>query len=194
MLTNTKKPHSFPPRGLRHRVTADRLNAANDPIGRLIEENRRLENRLAALERKVRSSDPSHTMRVFRIIAINQITSVRWQYQVSQVILTNPNEVTNNGGSVRWNVWENGWKGHAYNMMEHNNDGEGVQGHGVDIDGSAYPNTFTMQPVPIGTIVAGWIFERQNFVDIGVSHGIARPTNEVWFCIPNADDGTCDDD
>ena len=171
MLTNTKKPHSFPPRGMRHRVTADRLNAANDPIGRLIEENRRLENRLAALERKVRSSDPSHTMRVFRIIAINQITSVRWQYQVSQVILTNPNEVTNNGGSVRWNVWENGWKGHAYNMMEH-----------------------TMQPVPIGTIVAGWIFERQNFVDIGVSHGIARPTNEVWFCIPNADDGTCDDD
>ena len=66
----------------------------------------------------------------------------------------------------------------ARNSIEDMNDGTGVQGNGVDIDGTAFPAGFSVQACPANNIV--WMES--------VSVGTAV---EYWFSYENGIDGTC---
>ncbi len=69
-----------------------------------------------------------------------------------------------------------------YNAIEANNDGTGIQGHGVDIDGADYPAGFAVMPLAVGAVVRAWALN----VTIEGEQEL-----QWWCCDPNADDGTC---
>jgi len=70
----------------------------------------------------------------------------------------------------------------ARNRIEDMNDGAGVEGHGVDVDGEDYPSGFAVMPAPNGVLV--------EMLEIAFIVGGAVVT-EYWFSHPSADDGTC---
>jgi hypothetical protein len=70
----------------------------------------------------------------------------------------------------------------AYNSMEYINDGSGVEGNGVDIDGTDFPTGFSIQPIPAGSPV---LIHKLDILNGG------EPDEEYWFCVPNGIDGTC---
>lgn len=186
MLGNTEKPHHFPEKGRRHKITAKRLNAGNDAISRLIEENRRLESRLRLLEKKI-SSTENIGFRFIRITTQNQFDSAsgknRWWYGCEEVY-----KVAGAGYDF-WFSRNGGFVGRAYNMIENMNDGLTVEGHGVNIGGDDYPDGFSVMPVAIGVIVPAWL------ISVNKQVGNRLPSKsflEAWFCVPNTDDGTCE--
>jgi hypothetical protein len=71
----------------------------------------------------------------------------------------------------------------AYNSIEDANDGTGVQGNGVDVDGADYPAGFAQQPAPANIIVEMVV------VSLVVED---VPLTEYWFTYEGADDGTCE--
>ena len=69
--------------------------------------------------------------------------------------------------------------GVAYNTIEAMNSPMGVQGNGVNVDGVDFPETFDIQPCPVGNIV--WIRLVTN------NQGL----REYWFSYESGIDGTC---
>lgn len=70
----------------------------------------------------------------------------------------------------------------AFNYVEAMNDGLLTEGNGINVDGTAFPALFTIQPVPRGVIVL--------LDEIIFSVGDKTYT-EYWFSYENAVDGTC---
>ena len=68
----------------------------------------------------------------------------------------------------------------CYNLIEYGNSGVGVQGNGVDVDGTDFPATFALQPCPVGTLVLMYTVRRS------ISENI-----EYWFQYESGIDGTC---
>lgn len=66
-----------------------------------------------------------------------------------------------------------------YHALEYINDGSGVEGHGVDIDG--LPGTFGIQPIPVGTPVFAQPVISRDSIDI----------LEWWITAVSPIDGAC---
>lgn len=205
MLSNIEKPHEFPEKGRRHKITAKRLNSGNDAISRLIEENRRLESRMSALENKV-SRLRGAGFRFIRITSQNQFDGSprknRWWYGCEEVHKLAPYPYPDdssgdtrydNEGYDNWFATKGGYKGRAYNMIENMNDGESIEGHGVDVGQEDYPDGFSVMPIAVGVIAPAWLVSFST-VPRGGRHNAFYPRRhlEAWFCIPNVDDGTCE--
>lgn len=99
----------------------------------------------------------------------------RWQYAWSE-------QVRNATG---WETPEGGRSGtteedFALNSVEANNDGAGVEGHGVDVDGDDYPDGFEVQPIQGDRVVRMW------------EEATADGELCYSFEATNADDGTCE--
>jgi hypothetical protein len=102
----------------------------------------------------------------------------RWKYAWTEVVKSSAAY----GG---WAARSNGRSGTtssnpAYNAMEDANSGAGTEMNGVDVDGTDFPSTFSLQPIPSGAIVLMRAAP-------GVSGGL-----EYWFAMPNGIDGTCE--
>jgi hypothetical protein len=67
----------------------------------------------------------------------------------------------------------------ARNLMEDGNTGAGTEMPGVDVDGTDFPSSFAIQPIPSGAIVLMFA--------VPGSSGI-----EYWFSSANGVDGTCE--
>jgi len=106
-----------------------------------------------------------------KITGRTSLGSNRWSYTFANVT---------KGGSVGYGgTWTNGsTAGTAYNSIEQINNGAGIEGNGVDVDGTDFPSGFSIQPVPTNSIVR--IFETAN-----------GGTTEYWFSYENGIDGTC---
>lgn len=75
--------------------------------------------------------------------------------------------------------------GEAINGIEANNDGVGVEGHGVDIDGNAYPTGFSVQDASRGVPVVK-IYEE-------LDYSTDPATRHYTLAFENTDDGEeCD--
>lgn len=87
-------------------------------------------------------------------------------------------------GYAAWTVKaaEDGFTGNCYNFSENTNDGTGVQGNGIDHDGSGYPSTFSMQPIPIPQFVPGYLVSAPDGAGIAL---------EAWVNWVNGEDGEC---
>lgn len=72
------------------------------------------------------------------------------------------------------------------NTIELGNTGAGIEGHGVDIDGSAYPDTFAPVPIGNGARVRAWLAG-------GEAPPAGQTDSRLWFFQGvNNDDGTCE--
>lgn len=101
--------------------------------------------------------------------------SNRWQYAWSEQVRTATGWETPAGG--RSGTTEEGF---ALNSVEANNDGAGVQGHGVDIDGADYPAGFALKPIRGEPVRRMW---QEIDTDGNVCYS---------FEATNTDDGTCE--
>lgn len=98
----------------------------------------------------------------------------QWTYNFLEV-------VKSSAGYGGWTARTGGRTGTARNMFEDMNDGVGIEGNGIDVDGTDFPAGFSIQPVPDGTVVMMYrVLEA------------ATGTQEFWFDYVNAVDGTCD--
>lgn len=109
-----------------------------------------------------------------RVTASTADGTNRWTYTFSEVQKTG-------AGYTGWSIRSGGRTGTARNTFEDINDAAGIQGNGINIDGSAFPDNFDIQPIPAGTIV--WVVR------------VVRAGSQVaefWLSYVNAVDGTCD--
>lgn len=85
------------------------------------------------------------------------------------------------GHIAPWTQISGGREGTAHNLIEHMNNGVGVEGNGVDVTAMAadFPG-FTYQPCPVGNIVIMHIY--RNPVTTG---------SGFWFSFENSCDGGC---
>lgn len=109
-----------------------------------------------------------------RITASATDSTNRWTYSFVEV-------VKKTAGYGGWSTRTGGRTGTARNMFEDLNDGTGIEGNGINVDGTDFPAGFTMQPVPAGTVVMVYRV-------LEASAG----AQEFWFDFVNAVDGTCD--
>ena len=98
-----------------------------------------------------------------------------WNYTCTKVHKTG---ITGYETGAWFAVWDTPQP--AFNLIEFGNSGVGVQGNGVDIDGADFPETFALQPCPVGTLVMMYT------IQLPLSAGI-----EYWFQYENGVDGTC---
>ena len=109
-----------------------------------------------------------------RITSFATAATNQWTYSFVEV-------VKSAAGYGGWTTRTGGRTGTARNMFEDMNDGAGIEGNGINVDGTDFPSGFEMQPVPAGTVV--------------MMHRVleaAAGTQEFWFDFVNAVDGTCD--
>ena len=99
----------------------------------------------------------------------------RWKYAWTEVERTSTAFQDLSGG--RSGTTSSGF---AINGGEANNDGTGVQGHGVDIDGDDYPAGFEVQPIQGDPVVRMYV----EYTSSGTAY--------YTFYATNADDGTCE--
>lgn len=97
------------------------------------------------------------------------LSANRWLYQWREASLTAVH------GFVGSDAGRSSALGDAVNLAEAHNDGSGVEGNGVDLED--LPETFTMRPIPVGSVVlirgpyrattgvAQWVFDRVNAID-----------------------------
>jgi len=107
---------------------------------------------------------------------------VRWFYKAFQVAKVSP-------GYNGWAKDETGWKGDAFNLCEFFNNGESVEGNGINISNllTNFQGAFKFQPFP-----AGRVFWARLVAVKGVAHrNEPESTLEAWFDSNNAVDGTC---
>lgn len=109
-----------------------------------------------------------------RILGATVDTTNRWSYTFEEVIKASK-------GYGQWATKGGGRTGTAFNRFEDMNDGTGVEGTGIDVDGSAFPDGFAIQPVPTNQIV---MMRRVREA--------SSPSVEYWFEFINAVDGSCD--
>lgn len=109
-----------------------------------------------------------------RITAWATDSTNRWTYSFVEV-------VKKTAGYGGWSTRTGGRTGTARNMFEDMNDGAGIEGNGINVDGTDFPAGFKMQPVPAGTVVMVYRV-------LEASAG----AQEFWFDFVNAVDGTCD--
>lgn len=102
-------------------------------------------------------------------------TSNRWRYSWTEQERTTDGFSDLSGGRSGSTS-----SGYAINAVEVSNDGSGVEGHGVDVDGTDYPAGFEVQPVQGNPVHRMW-------VDYNASG-----TPFYTFSSENADDGTCE--
>jgi len=98
---------------------------------------------------------------------------VQWLYsivQLSEGPVEGYDEFVNN---------PDGFIGAAYNAKEDDNTGIGVQGNGIDVDGSIFTDNSNLMFQPIRDVVIFWICQAQD------GAVFAR------FCEPNSVDGSC---
>ena len=128
-------------------------------------------------------------LRYFKITRADNDTSVedangmpvRWTYTVYEVVKTGR-------GYSAWTQKSDGgeYAGDGFNFAEDQNTGTGIQGNGVDHDGSNYKTTFNMSPLSIGHIYPGVVisapfsFNSKNMIEL-----------EAWVWGMNGEDGTC---
>ena len=98
----------------------------------------------------------------------------RWTYSFVEV-------VKKTAGYGGWSTRTGGRTGTARNMFEDMNNGAGIEGNGINVDGTDFPAGFAVQPVPAGTIVMVYRV-------LEASAG----AQEFWFDFVNAVDGECD--
>jgi hypothetical protein len=94
---------------------------------------------------------------------------VRWVYRVSPIEMP-PDPAT--GTDYDHPPLASGGVLDAYNCAETDNRPDGVAGNGVDLVN--LPATFTLRPVRAGLVTPAW-----------------RIGPALWFCVPNAVDGSC---
>jgi hypothetical protein len=105
-----------------------------------------------------------------------ELADGRWSYTMVEVT-----KATDGYGG--WSTLSGGISTNfGFNFYEDMNDGSGTEGNGVDVDGQDFPANFSIQPVPVGTIVLAYRVYPQNGSDV-----------EWWFSYVNAVDGQCDD-
>jgi len=95
---------------------------------------------------------------------------VQWTYEVTEY-------AKSGAGYGQWSEMEGGFSGNAFNIIEDQNDGTGVQGHGINHD--EISAGFNMSPVPVGTILIATVLTNP---DDG---------SECWFSYVNNVDGAC---
>lgn len=101
----------------------------------------------------------------------------RWRYEGDEIGSVDSSDVyILASGGMQWRIADNTY---LLNDIEAANDGAGVEGHGVDVDGIDYPAGFAVVPIGIGAIVT--------VRPLPISGGGTRWT----FSVPNTDDGTC---
>lgn len=78
----------------------------------------------------------------------------------------------------------------AYNLIENINDGQMIEGNGVDVEN--LPGTFALQPVPVLTVVRMWPVRAGGPEPLNPPPDFDAGTiNEYWFSYENAVDGLC---
>ena len=108
-----------------------------------------------------------------KISASTSLGNNQWTYTFAEVTKTGT-------GYTEWTTRTGGRSGTAHNLFEDMNDGAGIQGNGINIDGADFPEGFAVQAVPTGTVV--------------MVHRIVESggDQEFWFSYVNAVDGECD--
>lgn len=108
----------------------------------------------------------------------------RWEYAWKSVTRWTNSNPTQSGGYGQFNVGtqREGEFGTLYNLAEDMNDGAGVEGMGIDVDGDDFPAGFEVQPIPDDRIVRA-------YPEVYVSSG--KKYTEFWADWNNAVDGTC---
>lgn len=76
-----------------------------------------------------------------RVLSSTLIAPNQWEYQIVQVGKSDT-------GYAVTEEYPNAYKGVAYNMLELDNKGSGVQGNGVNVD--QLPGGFSLGPIPSG--------------------------------------------
>jgi hypothetical protein len=99
----------------------------------------------------------------------------RYRYNYTEAAKT----ATGYGG---WTDKPAGRTGVCFNLTEDINDGSGVEGNGIDLDGEDFPDGFTLRPCPDGTPVLLTI--------VTLADASAK---EAWFSWENPVDGTCEE-
>ncbi len=94
----------------------------------------------------------------------------QWSYSWTRQKLTT-------SGYTGWTDDEQTGNANAYNLSEVMNDGAGLEGNGVDIDGADFPAGFELMPVPVGAFV--WM------------RAVKGALTEYWFQYENGIDGEC---
>ena len=112
----------------------------------------------------------------FKITVATVLATNRWVYTgVEQEAIDRAWQTLDDGGETVTKL---------YNAIEANNDGTGIQGHGVDIDGADYPAGFAVMPIAVGAVVRASPATVTNL-------DTDDPEVQWWFSEINADDGTC---
>lgn len=98
---------------------------------------------------------------------------------------------TSNGGTGGWVrlcecTKEDDWV-NVYNFREYKNDGAGMQGNGVNHDGSSYPENVKMTDLMVGELYPAMEVTKWKTDD----EGNRRRIIEYWVNSPNGEDGTC---
>ena len=179
-------------------ITAERLDSGNRLINRIILNQRRMMDRISILESRAKkklSREISH----FKINSSSDYDSTainRWKYDLTQQYKADRGYDSSVAGeTASWFDLPNGYTGIGFNYIENMNDGAGVEGHGVDVDGADYPAGFSVMPIPAGALVPGWfVTVDRTFKETkagGEEVTVIDPTTEVWFLGYNTDDGTC---
>ncbi len=123
---------------------------------------------------------------IWAVIDDNRVVGAnRWSYGFREMIKREPGyggwRVRSDPGALNSNVI-----GRAYNFIEVGNDGQGVEGNGVNVDN--LPATFTVRPLPNGIVVPIFILS----FTIGSPPGV-QFLHEPWiFPFPSPIDGICE--
>jgi hypothetical protein len=136
------------------------------------------------------SEFPQSIRVLIRITAVHTwIDGARWRYGWDEVYIDDNDEVqaVANGGSGDFSDVDGEEDDtHAINLNELNHVAEPGAGtpwilSGVDAHGNDYPAGFSLQPIPVGSVLAGWLENRKD--------GSTR----LVFDRVNAHDGTCEE-
>ena len=105
-----------------------------------------------------------------RVTGSTSIGSNRWTYNITQVEPDGTSWPDVSDGVTLTGV---------LNAIEAENDGSSIEGHGVNVDGGAYPDGFDVKPIRGEPVVLVW--------------PTWKASDDIrWaFSVTNADDGTC---
>ena len=146
----------------------------------VLDKLRQVDPFIAQLERIESSIFPG------KITGTTGVATNQWTYNITEQRKT----AQGYGG---WSDLNGGRVVVARNTIENMNTGSGIEGNGVDHDGSAFTSTnFQMMPAPAGVIV---FVHQINFTPSDApplpTDPPLSPESEYWFEYENADDGTC---